>query len=159
MHKLVEEYLTKKANEKANAELEKKNKLLIDLGLFEKEYSDHYSPEFPYIESTDSGTAKYFRRTPVEVSDSEYEEILKYQKDINNVNNTVKAVEKNKIATVFKVLAWIIFIVGFIVGIILGAIASLFTVTLTCWVTCFVSGMVFLGFAEIIQLLTAIKNK
>ena len=66
-------------------------------------------------------------------------------------------------------MAWIIFIGGLIAGIVLGNVdvsysyytykEFSFAIALTYWAISFISGMVFLGFAEIIQLLSDIKEK
>ncbi len=178
MNQLVQDYLDRKSNESQEKSLKNKNELLIKLGLFEKEYSDkeEYSYKYPEKEwDNESNTYKYFRKVPVEVSDSEYSQILKYQKDstdANNNNGTPAFLPINTISTVFKVLAWIIFIGGFIAGIALGRVevtrGYYYTYTDTefsfaqafiYWAISFISGMAFLGFAEIIQLLTDIKNK
>lgn len=52
MNKLVEKYLNYKAKEAADAQQEEKNALLIQLGLYEKEYSadDEESDEYPELE-------------------------------------------------------------------------------------------------------------
>jgi len=167
MHQLVQEYLNKKSNEKSELALKKRNDLLLELGLFEKEYSDknEYSTEFPESEwDNQANTSKYYRKVPVQVSDEEYSEILKYQKQ--------EAKPLNAISTVFTVLAWIVFFGGFIAGIVFGNVEVTkgykstytetefsFALALTYWAISFVSGMFFLGLAEIIQLLTDIKNK
>ena len=71
------------------------------------------------------------------------------------------ATEENKVSVIFKVLAWCDFVVGFVVGIVSGqrGYSFLWSVALIYWVSSFVCGMVFLGFAEIIQLLHDIKRK
>ena len=146
MHPLVQQYL---ANEK--------NRLLRELGLYEKEYSDYYSEEYNQYDMI-QGVPKFYKKRAIEVSDSEYEEILKCQQIKNSINNKTVAT-KNKVATTFKVIAIVIFAIGFIVGIVIGAVTELFTTTLLYWVICFISGMIFLGFAEVIKLLNDIKNK
>ena len=164
MHPLVQDYLSKKVNEKNELALKKKNELLLELNLFEKEYSDKnkYSSDYPFSEyDNQTGTSKYYKKIPIQVSDDEYSEILKYQKQETKPTNTI--------STVFEVLAWIVFIGGFIAGIALGNVEVegyysshsefSFAIALTYWAVSFVSGMFFLGFAEIIQLLTDIKNK
>lgn len=167
MHQLVQKYLNKKSNGKSELLPQKRNDLLLELGLFEKEYSDknEYSTEFPESEwDNQTKTIKYYKKVPVQVSDEEYSEILKYQKQ--------EAKPTNTISTVFKGLALFVFIGGFIAGIALGNVEVTkgyshtytdtefsFALALTYWAISFVSGMLILGFAEIIQLLTDIKNK
>lgn len=67
----------------------------------------------------------------------------------------------NLVSTIFKVLAWIVFIGGFIAGILLGKDSNgdfSFGVALVYWTAFFVAGMIYYGFAEIIQLLTDIRD-
>ena len=178
MNQLVQNYLERKSNESQEKSLKNKNELLIKLGLFEKEYSDKegYSYEYPEKEwDNESKTYKYFKKVPVEVSDKEYSQILEYQKESTDAsnNNSIPAFSTtNTIASVFKVLAWIIFFGGFIAGIVLGRVEVTrgfyytytdtefsFAQAFTYWAISFINGMIFLGFAEIIQLLTDIKSK
>ena len=188
MHPLVKEYLDGKIdeqnkvlqikiNEQNKVLQKKKEKLLIELGLFEKEYSpeNKSSNEYPFFEYDEkAGISRYYKKVPVEVSDSVYEEILKYQNqdDTDDTDDTIESVSnKSGISIVFKILAWITFIGGFISGFVFGMVEVTkgtyythtstefsFTLALTYWAVSFVSGMVFLGFAEVIQLLTDIKN-
>lgn len=102
---------------------------------------------------------RYFKTVPIEVSDEEYAEILKYQKNS-------KRGAKNAVSVVFKVMAWIIFIGGFLAGIVLATALEYdvgggfsFAIALAYWVMALVSGMAFFGFGEIIQLLTDIRNE
>ncbi|MBO4452756.1 MAG: hypothetical protein J5793_02360 [Clostridia bacterium] len=167
MHKLVEEYLTKKAKETLETDQKKKDELLIKSGLFEKEYStDEFdSDEYPECErDPETGRSRYYKKIPIEVSDEEYSEILKYQK-----HTEPEYKEHNTVAIIFKVFAWVVFIVGFIAGIVLGQkeVAGYYSYhtefsflsALKYWISSFVAGMIYLGFAEIIQLLHDIKGK
>jgi len=71
---------------------------------------------------------------------------------------------KNSIAGTLKVIAWLTFIGGFILGFIVGNVTAEyswefnFASALITWVSSFVSGMLFLGFAEIIILLQKIVD-
>lgn len=78
----------------------------------------------------------------------------------------------NPVATALTIIAWVIFIVGFVAGIVLGneevvhgtyhtytTTEFSFAVALIYWCVSLVSGTTFLGFAEIIKLLDAIKKK
>ena len=164
MNKLVEKYLNYKAKEAADAQQEEKNALLIQLGLYEKEYSadDEESVEYPELEwDAENKNYKYYKKVAVAVSDDEYLEILKYQK-----GHEEEEKKKNNIAIVFKVMAWLTFVAGFIAGIALGqknvrAYYSEFSLAtaLIYWASGFAGGMTFLGLAEIIQLLQDIKMK
>ncbi len=70
----------------------------------------------------------------------------------------------NSIAITLKVIAWLTFIGGFILGIIVGDVTaesrSDFNLVsaFIAWVSCFISGILFLGFAEIIILLQKIVD-
>lgn len=163
MHPIVKEFLDQRAEEK-NAVLNKKKRELLDeLELYEKVYSDsnRRSKEYPEYEYDENGHTHYYRREYFEISDEEYAELLKYSEYRGHYTSG------NGIATVFKVLAIIIFIIGFIAGIVMGnqagksVINSNFSLpaALICWAAGFVSAMMFMGFGEIIQLLTDLKNK
>lgn len=80
--------------------------------------------------------------------------------------------DSNPIATALKVISVIIFIGGFILGIVLGTQKAeygvlytytktefSFTIALIYWAASFISGMLMLGFSEIINLLNSINNK
>ncbi len=175
MHQLVQDYLNKKEKESIERSRKEKNDLLIKLGLYEKVYSEKnlYSSEYPEREwDAKSDSNRYFKKVPVEVSDSEYAEILKYQKDTSGTNNDQTVSYTNSLSTAFKALAWIIFIGGFISGIVFGRVEVTkgyyytynetefsFTLALIYWAASFIGGMFFLGFSEIIRLLTDIKHK
>lgn len=173
MHELVEKYLDKMekqkaaeeiemSKQKAEAEIRERNKLFLKLGLYEKEYNEknEYSIEYPIREyNSKTDTYRYYKRVPIEVTDEEYAEILKYQKK-EPEKVEVKMDEKNTTASAFGVLAVITFVVGFIVGIILFFNENLsFLSGLSCWCGAFISGMFFVGISDALQLLTDIKNK
>ena len=166
MNQRVQEFINQqKIQGEYNKNMEKA-KVLNDLGLYDKEYSENPAwseeyPEYEYDHVTQQG--KYFRKIPISVTDEEYAEILKY---INIDNTQIESddvkTNSNTIATIFSVIAVFIFILGLFLGIVLGdAIGYKFSigVALICWGSGFVGGMLMLGFAEIIKLLTAIKNK
>lgn len=166
MNQKVQEFINQQKIQLENNKNMEKAKVLNDLGLYDKEYSENPAwsekyPDYEYDQVTQQG--KYFRKIPINVTDEEYEEILKY----SNIDNTqiesddVKT-NSNTIATIFSVIAVFIFILGLFLGIVLGdAIGYKFSigVALICWGSSFVGGMLMLGFAEIIKLLTAIKDK
>lgn len=77
----------------------------------------------------------------------------------------------NTVAIVLRVIAWITYIGGFIAGIILAQVeipseysfldpttAFSWTIALTYWAGSLISGTIFLGFAEIIDLLQGALN-
>lgn len=164
MNKRVQEYLDQKAKER-DEQRRKKKEALLELGLFEKEY---YDPEYPdenhdYPEcELDEATGEpiSYRRVPVEVTDAEYEQILQYQECSSPTRNTI--------ALALKGIAWLVFIGGFILGIALSIVPGehyysrsefSFGTAMIYWGVSLVSGIFCLGFAEIIQLLTDLKNK
>lgn len=168
MNEKVESFLNKKRAEEQEKYAKQKQKLLIDLGLFDKEYSTStsYSAEYPYAEwdnQAQPGKCKYYKQVPIDVSDEEYEEIKKYS-NIETEDN-----QSNPVATALTVIAWIVFIGGFISGIVLGNVEFSgyyhdynefsFAVAFIYWAISLVSGTMFLGFAEVIKLLQAIKRK
>lgn len=169
MHDKIKEFLdAKKAEERRKFE-ESKQKTLIELGLFEKEYAPELG-EYNPIEYNewDATTCKWYKKTGyISVTDEEYEEIKKYsKKDETSLSNPV--------AIALTVIAWIIFIGGFIAGIAFGTVEVTrgvyytytytdtefsFKIALIYWCASFISGTMFLSFAEIIKLLDAIKRK
>ncbi len=157
----------KKDSETKNYE-ETKQKTLLDLGLYEKIYSpdNKYSEEF-YLAEWDSTTqaSKYYKKVPIEITDEEYQEVKKYSKK-------EVAPENNSVAVALTIIAWLIFIGGFIAGIVLGTVEVekgyyytytdtefSFAIAFVYWCVSLISGTMFLGFAEIIKLLDAIKRK
>ncbi len=162
MNERVKEYLDAKGRERIERYKKEKNETLCTLGLFEKEYSpnNEWSEEYCLNEwDSDLEQTRYYKNAPIEVTDEEYEEILKFSKDEGG----------NVIAKVLTCIAWIVFVGGFLVGIALGNVEVegyysyhkefSFAIAFGYWCTSFISGMVFLGFAEIIKLLNDIKNK
>ena len=154
MNEILKEFLdTKKAEEKKKYE-EEKQKTLIELGIYEKEYSpdnSSHNGKFPHFEwDNTTQTAKYYKIIPIKITDEEYEDVKKYIVLSNNQNSN------NSIANILKILAVIIYIVGFIFPFCLEAE---FPIMLIYWLSFFILGTIYLGFAEIIQLLTDIKNK
>lgn len=168
MHKLVANYLVEQQQKREKDARDTRNALLLKLGLYEKEYTDAPNPSSEYQE-WDSTAQKYYRKVPVAVSDEEYAEILKYRKKEPAVSLSTGA---NTISVLFKAIGYFIFLIGFIVGIASSNVEVVtgtyyqhtttefsWALAFTYWGVAFISGMVFLGFSEIIQLLTDLKNK
>ena len=136
-----------------------KVKVTIDkLDIIQK---DEYS-EYPFTEydSTLKCLRKY-KKEPISLTDEELESI----KEAINPNEFKVISNNNIIANILTVIACIIFILGFILGIYMGvenadrySDFSFFT-ALIYWGITLTSGITCLGFAEIIKLLEAIKNK
>lgn len=126
----------------------------------------NYNQEYPFYEWDHTCSInRYYKKTLLEVTDEEYEEIKKYsQKRYTSTNNPV--------ATALTVIAWIVFIGGFIIGIASANVEVIkgvyytytttefsLTIALTYWCIALISGTFLLGFAEIIKLLDDIKKK
>ncbi len=168
MNEKLKEFLDAKKDAEKKKYEEEKQKTLIELGLFEKVYSpdNNYSEEFSSSEwDSANSTNKYYKKVPVEITDEEYQEVKKYSKKDDTS-------EINPIATALTVIAWVVFIGGFIAGIALGNVEVVkgsyytytdtefsFAIAFTYWCVALISGTMFLGFAEIIKLLDAIKKK
>lgn len=167
MNQRVQEFINQ---QKIQAEYNKnmeKAKVLNDLGLYYKEYSENpaWSEEYPdYEYDQETKEDRYFKKIPINVTDEEYEEILKYCKQSDN---TTPVNKENKVAKVFTGIAYAIFIIGAIFGFATGYTKDIlddtysfsFAIAIAWWGVSFIGGMFMLGFAEIIKLLNAIKNK
>lgn len=164
---MVQEFIDKKKAEIENNKNKEKRKLLMDLGICEKEYSQSSAwseeyPDYEYDQETKEG--RYFKKIPINVTDEEYEKILKYCKQSDN---TTPVNKENKVAKVLTGIAYAIFIIGAILGFAMGYTKNIpedtyyfsFAVAVAWWCVSFIGGMFMLGFAEIIKLLNAIKNK
>lgn len=154
-----EEEELQKRKELIKEQEEVKSRILIELGLYEKVYApdnvennEYNCYEYDYLNQM----SRYFKKVPIEITDEEYEQIKKYT--MQTEKNESK--HKNTIATILSVMAWIVYVSGFICGIVLGAnqYGSFFLI-LVYWIAAFTIGTMFHGFAEIIRLLTEIKNK
>ncbi len=160
MHEKVKEFLAKKQAEEQKKYAKEKERVLESLGIVEKEYSNNtsYTVEYPYYEwGSESQSGRYYKKNKIDVTDEEYEMIKKYNKEESYFSS-------NTIATFLTVIAVIVFVIGFIGGIVLGNTFEIrydFNTPLmfATWVICAVNGIFILGFAEIIKLLQAIKDK
>ncbi len=144
-----------------------KHDFLMREGLTRKEYSPytHYTDEYPecqYDSKTD--TTLYYRVVPISVSEEEFWEL----REASKYREVKKEESSNGVSIALKVIAWIIFIGGLILGLVLGSESGSsyssrdefdFLTALSSWATSFVSGMIVLGFAEIIKILNDIKYR
>lgn len=149
MNPMLSDYLRNKKFHSKELSDAKKTQILLQEGLYTKEYSNEYSSEYSFSD----GDGQYYKRIPIEVTDEEFQEILKYVETPNEHDN-------NKFGTAMKVVAILIFIAGFILGIVLGnqEFGFNFGITAIYWGSFFASGMFFLGISEIIELLNDIKH-
>ncbi|MBR6549499.1 MAG: hypothetical protein IKT68_08175 [Clostridia bacterium] len=163
MNPMVREYLEKHAAKKQEAYRQEKDEFLLSQGLCQKIWATehYYSEEFPQSEwDVQTQSYKFFKTIPIEVTDSEYEQMLAVYRSANSE----KKETSNGIATALTVIAVFIFIVGFIVGLVLGNEGGrhsdfAFDVAFLYWLLSFIGGVFVLGFAEIIKLLHKISNK
>lgn len=75
-----------------------------------------------------------------------------------------KFIGSNRVASVIRVIAWIVYLVGIIAGLFFGADAGYSSdfpllIVLAYWAGFFVAGTMIIGFAEIIDLLQEIVDK
>ncbi len=157
MNEKLKEFLNAKKDAEKKKHEEEKNKTLLELGLFEKVYSESesYSEEFPYYEYDDENSKnRWYKKEAIVISDEEYEEARKYAQ-VQNAE-----VERNTISTILKVIAIIIYAFGLIAGFVFGLDrwGDPTAMMLVYWIVSFVVGTGYLGFAEIVQLLDEIKK-
>ena len=118
----VDEFLAKAIAEEIRLREEERARNLIAAGLYEQErvYSDDLTSDCP---NYDVEKKKYYgtKKKPIEVTDSEYAEILKHI-GANDVIKAAQTTDDNSaertlggIATLFLVLAILIVIIGFCV--------------------------------------------
>ena len=163
-----EERLRNEAEEekKRLAEKEKRDRTLIRLGLYEKgrvEVSkDDYYDEVKKI----NGVKHYYRldeKIALEVSDEEYEEILKTLPASAETGSSETASEESSpqsaAATFFLSIAWITWVVGFIVSAAVGAASEKFSVFLIYLAAFFFAGAINFCAAEHFRKLAQIHHE
>lgn len=151
MHEKVRDFIESKRVIAEETRKRAKNRHLINLGLYEREYIEGgFSNEYTEY---DADTGKYYKKIAIQVSDEDYEELC-------SLADVEKEDIKNPIAQTLTIFGWVVIIGGFIGGITLGAVSSpgyendfMWSVALALWVRAFVVGIISLGFAEIIKLL------
>ncbi len=174
MNEKLKEYLETKAQLRKDAYEREKKDLLIREGLY-----DEISVGRGITESQEDGVDskwdyatqkyEYYKQVPIDITDEEYEELKKVCTSVQKADTVDNS---NGIATALTVIAWIIYIGGFIAGIAFGNVEVVrgtyytytdtefsFAIAFVYWAVCLVAGTMFLGFAEIIKLLEAIKRK
>ena len=149
-------------NEKKEKEIKKYNKnkenFLLDLELYDKVYSPdgQCTDEYPFYDWDEAtGTSKFYKKVPIEVTDEEYEALKACSDPANSESSS------NGVATTLTVIAWMIYIGGFIAGILAmnEAYDNAFEIACGVWFDAFVSGTIFLAIGEIIKQLFAINKK
>lgn len=128
MNPKVQEFIDKMKAEQKEKELKEKKELLISLGLIDEEKSKEeviYSDvrDFSNDWKWDEEKQKYYKKTqvivPVEVTDEEYQEILKYAPVIEKeVEEIVKPEPETPTANAIRIIATILLILMLIVGVV-----------------------------------------
>ena len=136
----------------------KKQKFLIEEGLFDKVYEPedlmHDVDEFPYSEKSNGiNPTRYYKIIPYNISDEEFEILLKLHSTGNISNNDSNV--SNRCSVFMMVVAIAIYTTGFIVGIMMGQTGYDFNfgITIIYWIVSFATGSLFVGISEIIKLL------
>lgn len=161
MHEKVEAYLNKMRKQQDEKEQKEREKILYKAGLFERKFlskdelKNNKEPVYYFFDEAKDENKPYVLQYCA-VTDEEFKEIKEYAAESN-----VKAAKSNSIAVLFKVIAWLTYIFGFIAGFVLAydGYEFVFSAALLYWAGTFVSGTVFLGFAEIIDLLHKLNSK
>ena len=132
---------------------------LFNLGLYKKVYSldGEKSKEYPF-EEWGYGEERYYKKLPIDVTEESYQKLTKFSDIGYETGNNI-------IAKIITVVAWVVFIGGFVLGIIVGSntgnpLAAYakyepefnFLSAIFCWAGAFISGILLLGFAEIIKM-------
>lgn len=135
-----------------------KTAFLIKEGLYDKIYEPenvkHDPDEFPRSELGNGDRTKYYKIVPYEVTDEEFETLVKLR--IVNSEQTTSKVTTNKIGTFMIIVAILIYIFGLVVGCLAGnnnlySPYFSFTIAAICWVAAFIVGSLFIGIAGIIK--------
>lgn len=120
----VQEFIETINEKRKKKEQEIKNELLVHMGLVDKDKS--YREYFPYWVNDnckwDEETGKYYieKSVPLEVSDEEYQEILKYaQVEVEEEEEERKLKKGTTWGNAIEIMAYIVLIVGIIANIIL----------------------------------------
>jgi hypothetical protein len=143
----VQEYLRKS-----------KEQELIRRGLKQRKYykTEELTPELMDTLDFDDKKSQYYEIGACDVTDEEYREILKVP--IAQIDS------KSSLPYIFFVISAILFLGGLIVGIKV-AIPKTFLdsfnwqLAMIIWFSSFITGIIFIGFGKIIELLDEINNK
>jgi len=174
MNPKLEKYLFEKREERQNLINQKKNELLLREGLYEevlvgRGQVESYEKNVESKWNFSTGEFEYFKQIPIKISDEEYEVLKEVCAPLEEevLDNTV-----NKIGIALTVIAYVVYLCGFILGIVMGNVEVeggylytysytefSFAIAVVYWAVSLISGTMFLGFAEIIKLLDAIKRK
>lgn len=137
------------------------DQMLISEGIYIKKTYDPYSNTKAEY---DVKTKQYVQKEPIKLTDEEYEQIKVICEETERLRQNCQTKDTDQcnsaIATVLKVVAVLIFIVGFIIGLVLCEATRWKdpTILIVSWVMSLISGLLFLSFAKIINLLNDIKH-
>jgi hypothetical protein len=146
-------------NEKINEYLQKtKKEELLKRGLYEIKYinPDKINWENENSYNYDMKKNEYFEEIPFEVTDEEYNEIIKTAPIIDGIKH------ETNLPIFFYFIGIVIMLTGLIAGVVFGNIVNPnndYMLAIAVWFSAFVSGMLFIGLGKIISLLNDIKNK
>ena len=127
MNAKVEEFINKMKEEQKLKELKQKEEHLISLGLLDEskstikiEYRDYWESGF---DKWDEEKGKYYKETkvliPIDVSDEEYQEILRYAPIVEKKQEKEEEDKVTSWAKTIKIFADILFVLNIIAGLIL----------------------------------------
>lgn len=173
MSKEVQDYIKEQKalleESKRKNEKEKRDSLLIELGLYTVEYAPEGADtrKYPKTEwNEEKHTYVNYRFIPYEITDEEYQELLKLQEQDEQSER-----DANPIAVLMIIVAITIFVGGLVLGIVFGKETKpgrykeeteqvfSFWIALIYWASAFVGGSLFLGLAEIINRLDSIDEQ
>ena len=142
-----------------------KDKVLISQGLYEETEIpvEEYVNDIYHNFEQDNDTIKYYKRTPIEVNDEEYEiivENLAHNIELEKETRLIKPSLEQKttfIGNALYFIATLVYIISFIGGIII--MDDIGGIGFGVMVSGFIFGTVLLGFAKVINLLHSINEK
>jgi len=155
LNEKVKEYL-QKAKE---SESKKRNVELLKRGLFDRKYYDTVPNEKLNIVEYCNEQNKYYELIPIDLTDEEYNEVLKVPiKPVDNVNVNKNINDESVLPNMFYILGAIVIIIGLIYGYkILKPISYLgdlkYQIVFALCLSAIISGMSLIGLGKVIQLL------
>lgn len=149
MNEILSEYFRRKASEAEEKKRRQRDRILIEEGLFEKEYSVDRTAEFRFIEKVDSSEI-YYKKVPIEVTEEEFDRIV----ELRNANK-----KRLTLPDFFTYCGVAEFCIGTIASIIAAAKVKQFLVFPAGVFGAFAAGLLFVGFGEIIRLLSSNTKK
>jgi hypothetical protein len=116
MHPKLEKYLGKYEKIMSDNEKAKRDKLLIEEGLYEKEYEPegtHDENAYPMCEYGKDGKTRYYKKVAIEVTDEEFERVKVCKKQRTGYNNLVKGNgDSGDAGVAITVLAFVLLVIA-----------------------------------------------